>query len=296
MKFLEALDGYWLDKEFQINAKTAQRYSYVFDRFIKFMGNAEVEEITSHDVRRFLRHLRKETNLSDRSIFDYHNVLSSFWSWAEKELGIEHIILGKIDKPKFTQRKIDPVPMADVKRLIRACDYNSAGQKRSTATRDKAMITVMVDCGIRVSELCDLNVADHDGQRLHVQHGKGDRERFLPLGRSARRALWRYLVLRSNRQKDEPLFATRGKQRMDRNNVGNLFESLSNKIGIKRVNPHRLRHTFAIEFLRGGGSPFELKEMLGHTTLRMTMNYVKLAEIDLEDAQRRSSPADKWRL
>jgi len=303
MKFSDALDGYWLDKEFQLKPKTANRYSYVFERFSNFVGDVDVEEITSQDIKKFLRYLHLETNLSGRSIFDYYGVLSSFWSWAERELNTEHIIRNKVEKPKYTKRMIEPVPMADVKKLIDACTYSAEWEgsrkgrtKRPTANRDKAIITVMVDCGIRVSELCDLAISDYNGKRLYIRQGKGDKERFLPLGTSARRALWRYLAERKNKYPEDPLFATQRIRRMDRNNIGNIFERLSKRVKIKHVHPHRLRHTFAVEFLRNGGNPFELRDMLGHTTLTMVMNYVKLAEIDLANAQRRYSPADKWRL
>jgi len=302
MRLSDALEGYWLDKEFQIKEGTAARYSYVFDRLYDFLGDVDVEEITSQDIKKFLRYLRTDTDLSDRSIFDYHGVLSSFWSWAEKELSIAHVIKGKVDKPKFTKRQIDPAPMEDVRKIIRACATAERKNKRKytsrrpMAKRDKAIIIVMVDCGIRVSELCDLMVDDYNGKRLHVQRGKGDKGRFLPLGTRARRALWRYLADRQNKLPEEPLFCTRGRERMNRNNVGKMLKRLCTQAKVSHIHPHRLRHTFAIEFLRNGGNPFELRDMLGHTTLTMVTNYVALADVDLENAQQRASPADKWSL
>lgn len=303
MKFTDAIDGFFLDKEFSLTDKTAKRYSYVFNRLYKFLGNVQVEEITSQDIKKFLRHLKNETKLSERSIFDYYGTLSSFWSWAEKELEIEHVIRGKIDRPRFTKRKIEPLTMDEVKKLIKACDYSQAWKnkpssrnKNSLMLRDKAAIIVMVDCGIRVGELCALTIADYNGQRLHVRQGKWGKERFLPLGTRAKKALWRYLSIRGDPEPDEPLLASRAGTALDTKNVGRMCRTTGKRAGVPNVHPHRFRHTFAIEFLRNGGNPYELKEMLGHSTLNMVLNYLALAETDLEKAQRRSSPADKWRL
>lgn len=298
-----ALEGYWLDREIYLTDGTAQRYKYVFDRFTDYVGDVEVNAVTTNDVKRYIRHLTKETSLSSRSVYDHYCVLSTFWTWANRELGVDDVIKGKIDKPKYTKRKIDPIPMSDVKKLVDACEWSEPWKGRShtrsrrpTGLRDKAIIITMVDCGIRVSALCDLKVSDYDGKRLHIQHAKGDKERFLPLGNAARKAIWRYLSSREDLQDSDYLFATWNNTRIDRNSLANMLKRLAERVGVKRANPHRFRHTFAIEFLRNGGNPFELQELLGHETLKMVMNYVALAETDIEKAQKRSSPADKWRL
>lgn len=220
----------------------------------------------------------------------------------ETELEIDHIIRGKIDRPKFTKRKIEPFTMAEVKKLVNACDYSqachnkpSSRNKNPLALRDKTTIILMVDCGIRVGELCALTVADYNGHRLHVRRGKGNKERLLPLGTRARKILWHYLSTRGDPEPDEPLLASRTGTAMDTKNAGRMVRNLGKRAGVANAHPHKFRHTFAIEFLRNGGNPYELKEMLGHSTLNMVLNYLALAETDLEKAQCRSSPADKWR-
>jgi len=157
---------------------------------------------------------------------------------------------------------------------------------------------VMFDCGIRASELCDLDIADYDNKRgrLHVRHGKGDKDRYLPLGKRSHKALWRYVASRDSPTNDEPVFVTTFDNRMDRNQLGQLVVRIAKRAGIKHVHPHMLRHSYAIEFLRNGGNIFELKELMGHEKLETTMIYLKLSETDIETAQRRHSPADKWRL
>ncbi|MEM7133115.1 MAG: tyrosine-type recombinase/integrase [Chloroflexota bacterium] len=307
MRLSKALEGYWLDKEFELSPNTVLRYRYIHNRLIAFLGDVELDEIDSQDIKRFIRHLRTETSLSKRTIYDAWHVMSAFWSWAEKELGIEHVIRGKVDKPKFTKRTIEPLTMGEVKSLVQSTTSTrqwttrtgkKVKAKRPTAMRDKAIILVMVDCGIRVTELCDLQVKDYHPKRgrLFINHGKGDKERPLPLGTRGRKALWRYLSNRSDATPAAPLFAAKSGSILDRNNVRHMLNRVAKHAGVPNVHPHRLRHTFAIEFLRNGGNPIELKELLGHETLEMVTVYVQLAEVDIEKAQRKASPADNWKL
>jgi site-specific recombinase XerD len=95
---------------------------------------------------------------------------------------------------------------------------------------------------------------------------------------------------------DQPLFATKNGLALDRNNVRHLVGRAGERAGVENVHPHRFRHTFAVEFLRNGGNVFELQMALGHETLDMVRNYAELAQIDLNKAMRKASPADRWRL
>jgi len=300
-----AIDGYWLDREITFSPATVTRYNRVFDRLQEFLGDVQVEDISSKDIKKFFRHLHHNTDLGDRTIYDHYAVLSSFWTWAAEELEIEHALKGKVEKPRFTKRKIEPVPMADVKKLLRACEYTAAWKgkprsrtKRATGKRDRAIILVLVDCGLRVQELCDLTFADYDQKRgrLHIKHGKGDKERFVFAGNKTKKAIWRYLATRSNVRPKSPLFSAKSGNKLQRDNVRHMIEGAAKRAGIGHVHPHKLRHTFAIEFLRAGGNLFELKEILGHERLDMVLHYAELAETDIENAARHNSPADRHNL
>ena len=83
---------------------------------------------------------------------------------------------------------------------------------------------------------------------------------------------------------------------LDRNNLRHMLSRNGKVAGVANVHPHRFRHTFAVEFLRNGGNVFELQQVLGHEQLSTVQRYVRLAEIDLESAGRRGSPADNWKL
>jgi integrase/recombinase XerD len=221
------------------------------------------------------------------------------------EEGTPHIIRGKIPIPDFPEPIIEPFTHDEIKALLVAADHSkpwktrrgkTAQSKRPTANRDRAIILTLLDTGIRAQELCDLTIADYDQKRgrLHVRHGKGDKQRFLFLGDRCRKALWRYLADRQAKP-GAPLFTTRTGEHMERNNLRHTLQRIAEQAEVPNVYPHRFRHTFAINYLRNGGNVFALKEILGHESLDTVLIYVKMAELDLELSQKHS-PVDNWKL
>jgi len=304
-----ALDGYWLDKQLEFSPNTVAKYRYFFRRLIAFLGDVELDQVTTADIRRFLVHLATVPGpsgriLSRRSVHDVWAVLSSFWTWAERELGVPHIIRGKIKAPSYTEKTVEPLTQADVAALLRAADHQRAyslpngkrvRSRRPSAARDRAIVLTLLDSGLRVSELCGLTVADYDAARgrLHVRHGKGDKERFVVVGNRTRKAIWVYLVNRGEAKPSDPLFAARTNLPLHRSNLRHILARLGEQAGVPNVHPHRFRHTFAITFLRNGGNPLLLQKLLGHERLETVQVYIRLAEQDI-DAGSKYSPADNW--
>ena len=306
MKISAAIDGFWLDKRREFSQNTIRNYNHWFRLFVTFVNDAEFDSITTSDVKRFLNHLADERNYSKRSVRDGWAPLSSLWTWAETELGTQHIIRGRIPIPGYPETIIEPLTQLEIRSLLVAAEYSKPWEtrtgkfvqsKRPTADRDRAIILVLLDCGIRASELCDLTVGDYDADRgrLHIRHGKGDKPRAVYLGDRARKALWRYLAER-NAKRTDTLFATKKGERMERNNLRHTLQRIADRATVDGVTVHRFRHTFAITFLRNGGRIAELQMILGHTTIEMSLHYARLAEIDIENAGRTYSPADNWRL
>jgi len=83
---------------------------------------------------------------------------------------------------------------------------------------------------------------------------------------------------------------------LNRSRLQKILESIGNRAGVQNVHPHRFRHTFAIQYLRNGGDPYSLQALLGHSSLDMVKNYLRIAQIDIDTAHRRASPVDNWRL
>lgn len=300
MKLSQIYEGFWLEKRKILSTRTCENYEHVFKRFVEFLGDVEFEAIKPLDVRRFLQWL-DEKGLSARSQHDYLIPLSSLWTWAISEEIIEkHVIIGKVKPPVYVDRIPEPFTADEVAKMIEAARYNGGKVKRRrpTAQRDVAILLTLADCGLRASELCGLSIGDYEAERgrFCIRRGKGRKERYVAVGDKTKKALWRYLLSRPGANGDEPLFATATDNRMERHNLGNFVKGCATRAGVKKAHPHRFRHFFAIEFLRGGGGIHELKEILGHSTLQMVLRYARLAEIDIEKAGRRYSPADRLKL
>lgn len=305
MKLSDAIDGYWLDKRLNLSNHTITGYKVIFRRLMDFLDDKPFEEVSSNDVRRFLTYVAEEYELGDKSLANVWICLSSLWTWAEVELKTAHIIRSKVKRPRYSTPSVETFTQSEIKALLRAAEYSkpwetrtgkTAQSRRPTANRDRAIILTLLDTGIRAQELCDLTIADYDLHRgrLHIKHGKGDKQRFVILGNRAKKALWKYLAERSKQKPVAPLFATKTDEHLRRDNLSHMLSNIGEEAGVN-VYPHKFRHTFAITFLRNGGNILVLKELLGHESLEMVMLYARIVEQDIDRAGE-YSPADNWKL
>ena len=149
--------------------------------------------------------------------------------------------------------------------------------RRPTAKRDQAIVLVLLDSGIRASELCKMKIGDIDVRhgRLDIQHGvgggaKGGKGRTIYVGKVARQALWRYLQDREDGDDPEALlFVVSGIRLFNPGSLRQLIQRIGERAGVPNVYPHKFRHTFALTYLRAGGDVFTLRSLLGHSTLDM---------------------------
>ncbi len=221
MQLEYAIEGYWLAKRRDFSPNTVNDYTLTFKRLTEFVGKTrELKDISSGDVNRFLNHLRDDLELSPKTLLNAWIALSSFWTWVERDLGLPHIIRGKVDRPRPRRRLSAAYTETEVRDLLAACDKGAGwdrahGQrmdvKRPSALRDRALILVLLDTGIRASELTALKMRDYEPKRgqLIIHHGKGDKKRVVFLGAAAKQGVWRYLATRPGAKQDDPLFTTR---------------------------------------------------------------------------------------
>lgn len=308
MQLTYALEGYWLSRRRELSPHTIADYEVTFKRLVEFFGaEREFESLKAADIDRFLNDLRSRLGLGAKTIRNAWTALSSLWTWAEAREDVRHALRGKVQRPQYRRPQIEPYTAEEVRGILKACEIMAAWDNRHnrhvaggrpTAVRDRAMILMMVDCGLRVSELCDLKIRDYVAKRgqVTILHGKGDKQRTVTIAATARQALWRYLKTRPEAQPDEPLFVSRTGQRMDRSGVRAIVKRAGDRAGIKHAGPHKFRHTFAINFLRNGGRELALQDILGHEKLDTVRIYVRLAATDLEREQMSASPADRWGL
>jgi integrase/recombinase XerD len=308
MQLQSAIEGYWLEKQRNLSVNTVADYTNTFKRFQSYIGpQTAFAAITSDQVRKFLNYLKTQHRLKSRTIANAWIALSSLWTWAEHELNTPHIIRGKVERPKFKRQPIEPYSRTDIAAMLEACHHakawktktgRQAAATRPTALRDRAIITTLLDTGMRASELCDLKLDDYDNTKgqLLIRHGKGDKGRFVYLGAGAKKHLWKYLATRPNAAPKEPLFTCQDLTHFDRNNLRHLIQRCAKRAGVANATLHKFRHTFAINFLRNGGNLLQLQTLLGHERMDTVRIYAQLAQSDLELAQAKASPADNWNL
>jgi site-specific recombinase XerD len=160
--------------------------------------------------------------------------------------------------------------------------------------RNRAVILLLLDCGLRISELCSLRIRDYRSGRIYIELGKGGKGRSCPVSPLTVQAIDEYLQGRESWSPDAPLFITNRGKPMDRHNFRNVLWRLGRRLEITKVHPHRFRHTFAITFLRNGGNIYTLQRILGHSTLEMVQRYLHIAQADIDADHARASPVMNW--
>lgn len=309
MRLSDAVEGFLLFKAVECSRHTLLDYGNTLRQWLAFLeDDPEVEDLRPQDVQRFLYYLRVERELRPKTVKNALTGISSFFSWAEVELQVAHVVRGRVTLPAVKAPEVVPLTQKEVKDLIRACARSAAWEstrrsaaesRRPTRLRDRAIVLVLLDTGARAQEVCDLKVGDVNLETgmVMIRHGKGDKQRVVYLGKIAREGLWRYLAKRQFKAPGDPLFMTSKRGAMDRNALRKMLKRAGERAEIgEPVYPHRLRHTFAISYLRNGGDIYTLQKMLGHSSLDMVRRYLAIAQVDVQESHRRASPVDNWRL
>ena len=309
MELKKALEGLVISRSAEgASPYTIQVYRYGIKKLSDYLNNPEIESIQKVDIQKFFVHLREDTSLAESSLINIRRAISVLFNWAEKELLINRPDEG-IGYPKAPIKEVEPFSSDEIRRLISACNYsktsntegrNSFRMKRPTANRDKTIILILLDTGLRVSELARLQLKDFDLEigEIHVQpYGSGlkSKSRSVFFGKLSKSTLWRFLSGKYL-QPEDYIFTTLQGFPMNRTSILQLLKRIGNRAEVLDVYPHRFRHTFAIQYLRNGGDIFTLQRLLGHSSLEMVKRYLAIAKSDCETAHRKASPVDNWRL
>lgn len=315
----DAVEGFLLACEArQLSPHTIRDYSTTLAHFKRFVGDdPPLDQIDAGLIARFMASLAlpqprlgavavPDAPLSKKTALNRHTGLSALWSWALRERLVHSNVVREVTPPRPEQRAIEPLSEADVRALLAVCDrtraYSRPGKRacdnaRPTALRDRLIIFLLLDTGMRVSELCGLTASAVDLRNRQVfVMGKGDKERALPVSAETAKVLWKYMKSRAEAKASAPLLVAVNGEPLTRTAVLQMLADLGERAGVRDVHPHRFRHTFAINMLRNGGNVYALQLALGHTTLEMVRTYLALAQADLRTAHEEASPVANWRL
>jgi site-specific recombinase XerD len=202
--------------------------------------------------------------------------------------------MAKIKVAKQQPKVITPYTTEEIKRMLAVCDYDYGHNAKFLGSRNQAIILVLLDTGVRLSELAGMRYGDIDNKTGHIKVlGKGNKERVVRVGKTTQKALWRYLVYRPQNGRQELWLSQEGKP-LGSAGVQSLIKRLKERAGIRGAGSiHRFRHTFALNFLRADRNVFNLQYLLGHSDLDMVRRYT--SALGMEDALRaheKASPAD----
>jgi len=228
------------------------------------------------------------------TVHHYYCVLKAFFNWCLNEgfIPVSPLVKIKLNNPKFNV--IQPYSSQDISKLLAVCDNDLKNNAKFLGSRNKAIVLMLVDSGLRVSELTSIKLEDIDSDKGWIKvKGKGAKERIVRIGATTQKALWRYLVYRKS-EKYKELWLTEEGKPMQVEGIQIMISRLKDRAGVSsKGNCHRFRHTFAINFLREDRNPFNLQYLLGHSDLRMVRHYVStLGMEDALKAHEKASPAD----
>jgi integrase/recombinase XerD len=221
----------------------------------------------------------KERGLSVVSINCHLRVVKAFWKWSGNE-GNDW----KIPKLKEEQKILATLPVKDIRAIL---GYKPVGVNQ---TRAHLICLLILDCGLRISEVLSLRKKDVNLEELSLLvFGKGRKERLVPISKELRARLYRYMA----HHEEDYLFPTRSGGKVTVRNIERDLKALFKRIGIEgiRASPHTVRHSFAVCYLRNGGNLEYLRRILGHSSLVTSQKYLKsLGVADLQIVHNALSP------
>jgi site-specific recombinase XerD len=270
-----------------------------------------VGEVDAPDINAWFASMRKTPSSrgkirSERTIQTYARSARAFFHWLVRRETIERNPFDRVVFPKVGKPLIRIIESEEFERLLTACTPpGEVGPLADrAAARNRAILWVLYDTGLRLSELCGLRMGDFDRKHgLIIVKGKGSKERRIALGQNCLRHLLYYLE--RHRPGDEELtewgsagedhlFLSETRMPLTINGVTLFFARIRKRAGIteKRISPHIFRHTFAIRYLMLGNDPFSLQELLGHEDLSTVRLYMHMNDATLQEQKRKYSPGD----
>ena len=256
-------------------------------RFLRQRGHScKLEDLHLDDVLDWIEDQR-DRNLSQKTISTRVISVKAFTRWLLAEEWLPKDPLARLKVPKVDDKPKDTLSPDDIDTLLKACDRGTP-----TGCRDFAMLLLLFSTGLRASELVGLQQTDIDWDTglITVRRGKGGKYRVLPLGAKVGKALDRYLSHPKRPESRGAVFLTNTGDPAAYKTLQGALIRLEERTGI-HANAHRFRHSAAIQYLRGGGQVQNLRAMLGHSTLEMSLHYARVAGVDLTEAHMTADPA-----
>ncbi len=273
-----------------MSKESAETYRYEAEIFLHWLQKNKIKlaDVTVQNLVYFLA-WRKTTDHAPLTLSKDISSLRAFGSYVER-MGIwqENLAL-LIERPKASRSLPRVLSIQQVEKILSAIDDSTKVGKR-----DSALFELIYSCGLRISEACGLLMENlHLNEHLVLVHGKGDKERIVPFGETAKNKLEEYLFnarpeLVGNKVVPEVFVNYRGEP-ISRKGVWKKFKELNILAGID-AKVHTLRHSFATHLLAGGADLRSVQELLGHSDLATTQIYTHVDDKELSSYHQKYFP------
>lgn len=267
----------YLQLEKSYSSKTIEAYMHDLNKLYLFIEKEKrLEEVAIEDLHSFLSYLYKQ-QISPRTQARIISALKGFYRYLIYERIISEDPTELLESPKIGRHLPEVLSIPEIESIIRAVDLST-----NEGHRNKAIIEVLYGCGLRVSELIQLKISQLRFQEGYIRIiGKGNKERLVPVGHTAQKAIVLYLEDRSNltikNKNEDILFLNRRGGQLTREMIFLIVKQLAQLAGIsKNISPHTFRHSFATHLIEGGADLRAVQEMLGHESITTTEIYTHL--------------------
>ncbi|QPK93720.1 site-specific tyrosine recombinase XerD [Actinomyces sp. zg-332] len=278
-----------------LSENTVLSYSSDMERFKNFIDGRGLSysQVSTEDINEYVISLADR--YSKTSIARSMATLRSFYKYLVSENIILNTPMNSVKTPKTGQKLPKALTFDEVETLLNAPDLQTV-----IGIRDKALLEILYGCGLRISEAVNLTIdnfrVDEDGISVLQVMGKGSKERIVPVGSFAIKAVNAYLsrsrpALAAKGKGSVNLFLNKRGNKLSRQSAWEILQYNVQACGLKKeVSPHTLRHCFATHLLEGGADIRVVQELLGHSNVTTTQIYTKVSITTLREVYSTSHP------
>jgi len=297
MNLSEAMQVFLLQK--QVDGKSGRTLEYYRSKvqmFIAFVGDKLLRDVTLQDGQEYVLHLASRPRyeghpykkpqtepMSKASLRAYVRGIKVWITYLFEEGYIKTNVFAKLKLPKDQIRVIQVLSDDEIRRV-----YDSIDPETMMGARLFAIVTLMVDTGLRLGELAGIKLDDIDFKQSRILvTSKGNKQRFLPFGGTTSKAIRRWINIYRPDSNEPSVFL------MSERAIMEAVKRLGVRAGIPRLRCHLFRHTFGTNWIKQRGDLISLQTIMGHSDIAVTRMYVTLAQIDVDVQHRAISPLDR---
>lgn len=294
---LAALIDRFIASRARLSPRTVEYYQMCLsglEYFATREGWPAVAEISRHHIRDFIDYVASEPHrwagdgrrcthrtASTSTVHHYGKVVKTFFNWALDEEHLENNPTQRLRLSPPRYQEVAPYCDEEVTALLGVCEHDIAHGDRYLGLRNKAILSVFIDTGLRLSELAGMRLSELDPNLQQVRvMGKGSKLRVVPINGEARKTLKRYLTQARPPGGGDSVWLTDHGTPLVALAIKTMIDRLKRRAAVgSGGGAHRFRHYFATRYLEGGGDLNSLRLLLGHATLYMVLRYTRFVNV-----------------